>query len=141
MVTAVLYAPADAVATKQDPETAQREQQKAMRHFNADVALRQKLITDMIPYIGQSVRLMTADWSNEAIVKDLSGAEVSQRTYDVINKFGGLLPPPETQYGCIFFTFSLREGEKHVRKLGRRTVVTSSLFIECVEATGVLKGV
>jgi hypothetical protein len=141
MVTAVLYAPADAVAAHQDPKIIQRERQKAMRHFNANVALQHKLIAEMIPHISQTVRLMTADWPNEAIVKNLSGVEVSQQTYDVINRFGGLLPPPETQYGCIFFTFSLREGEKRVQKLGHRTIVTSSLFIENVELTKVLKGV
>jgi hypothetical protein len=141
MVTAALYAPANAVAVQQDPKIVQPEQQKAMRHFNANVALQHKLIGEMIPHVSQAVRLMTADWPNKAIAKNLSGVEVSQQTYDVINRFGGLLPPPETQYGCIFFTFSLREGEKRVQKLGQRTIVTSSLFIENVELTKVLEGV
>lgn len=141
MAATAVYAPAHAVAFKQDPRSIQYAYRQAMRRFNADAALRQQLIAAMIPQVSQAVRMMTTEWPNKTLVKNLSGTELSPQAYDVVNRFGGLLPPPETRYGCIFFTFMLREGEKRIVKLGNRTLVNSSLFIENVQLTEVLGGV
>lgn len=141
MVATAVYAPAHAVAIQQDSESIQHAYRQAMRRFNADAALRQQLIAAMIPQISQAVRIMTTEWPNETLVKNLSGAELSPQAYDVVNRFGGLLPPPETRYGCIFFTFTLREGEKRIARLRDRTLLKSSLFIENVKLTEVIGGI
>lgn len=132
MAAPAFYAPASAVATLEDIQQPSTAHKKAVVQLDASAALYRQLIGSMIPAISQMVRRMTLDWPNDVLVNNLKGKEVSAETYDLINRYGGLLPPPETKYGCIFFTFTLRKQE-HADRGRLAHVPSSSLFIEDVQ--------
>lgn len=140
MAAATIIAPVNAVANPQSPTILLDQHKNTIQQLDARAALHRQLCAAMVPLISQAVRRMTLEWPNEAIEWRLSGAEVSEETYDVINRFGGLLPPCETLYGCIFFTFRLRQ-QPHTSRTPRQRTSASSLFIENVQLTGVLRGV
>lgn len=137
MTTATLIASVDAVAALETPTTLQDRPGDAMRQLDARAVLYQQLSAAMVPQIGQAVRRMTTEWPNEAIVWRLSGTEVSDETYDIVNRFGGLLLPDGTIYGCIFFTFTLRR-QTHKSRASRKGAASYSLYIENVKLTSVL---
>lgn len=132
------FASVDTVANLKDPTTPPIERQKAIQQFDANASLCRQLTAAIVPQISQKVRIMTTDWPNETIEQQLTGKEVSKEIYELISQFGGFLPPRETEYGCIFFTFTLRE-EPHLAQVRGRKISIIRLFIDNVRLTKVLE--
>lgn len=87
--------------------------------FDTDARLYKQITDHLVPAIAQAVMRSLPPWeatadANDTLIKQLEGKEVPTTVYKVIAKHGGLVPPPDTLYHCIFFSFQLTRVAKRL---------------------------
>ena len=80
--------------------------------FDASVRLYKQLIDHQTISIAQAVLKSLMPWEqngaeNDRLIEQLEGREVPKEVYAAIDAYGGIVPPPDAVYTCIFFTFTL----------------------------------
>ena len=80
--------------------------------FDTDARLYKQITDHLVPAIAQADMRSLPPWdptakANDMLIMKLEGKEVPATVYKVITEHGGLVPPPDTLYHCIFFSFQL----------------------------------
>ena len=80
--------------------------------FDASVRLYKQLVDHQTISIAQTVLKSLMPWEqngaeNDRLIAQLEGKEVPKEVYAAIDAYGGIVPPPDAVYACIFFTFTL----------------------------------